>query len=666
MSIASEITRINSNIAAAYAACSGKGATLPTLQNSANLADAIDDIPTGADIAPITDAIRKKTGVTGEISPVQAELDILAQAARPVQDIPAYIRTEANRVAALVKSHQTANSVSFICCSDAHEDTSETVSAHAAMAAYLVRQYVPIDFGIFLGDYVRGGSSDTEESTIAQFKTMLPLLSWWADAMTQGNHDNGMAWWDGFLGADTLYSLIGRHALHAVRPATQADRGYYYFDVPEKDFRVIVLNTNDHKGITFKDHSVSGSYNDGHRVSVDQLNWFAQTLAAIPNGYRFIVCSHEPIHWFDYTYTDSDNVTWDMAQKWRTILDAYVGGTSFSFSQDGQTVSGDFSSAHSGVCCGTFHGHTHNFIDGVYGDNNIVRVSTPNLCNGRTNTYGSASQTADFRQKYGELDENGDQVTAYFKTAPGTTNETAFVVNTIDFDNGLIYSDYYGAGRNRVISFGAKTYYNITAQLGSHAVLSNHAVAIESGESYSTTVDTDLSTYSVKSVAVTMGGVDITSTVYASGQISIPAVTGNVVITVMTSGYTNLASEIGYTPGMRISTSTGENTARVGCLATGFIPCKVNDVIRVYGYDFRKASSNSCTYVLCDSTKVMIGSGYNIEVDNSSFKMTFDASGNLTFIPRGGQIAYIRVGGLLGDGDAEGNDLIITINEEIV
>ena len=44
MSIASEISRINQNISAAYTACSDKGATLPAAQNSANLADTIESI----------------------------------------------------------------------------------------------------------------------------------------------------------------------------------------------------------------------------------------------------------------------------------------------------------------------------------------------------------------------------------------------------------------------------------------------------------------------------------------------------------------------------------------------------------------------------------------------------------------------------------------------
>lgn len=47
MSISSEISRINGNIAEAYAQVSAKGGTLPGTQNSANLPEAIESIPSG-------------------------------------------------------------------------------------------------------------------------------------------------------------------------------------------------------------------------------------------------------------------------------------------------------------------------------------------------------------------------------------------------------------------------------------------------------------------------------------------------------------------------------------------------------------------------------------------------------------------------------------------
>lgn len=47
MSIASEIQRIKNNIASAYTACRGKGATIPATENSANLPACIASIPSG-------------------------------------------------------------------------------------------------------------------------------------------------------------------------------------------------------------------------------------------------------------------------------------------------------------------------------------------------------------------------------------------------------------------------------------------------------------------------------------------------------------------------------------------------------------------------------------------------------------------------------------------
>ena len=57
MSIASEITRINNNIAAAYDEAEAKGATMPATENSANLANTVASIPTGSSPTLITKQI---------------------------------------------------------------------------------------------------------------------------------------------------------------------------------------------------------------------------------------------------------------------------------------------------------------------------------------------------------------------------------------------------------------------------------------------------------------------------------------------------------------------------------------------------------------------------------------------------------------------------------
>lgn len=75
----------------------------------------------------------------------------------------------------------------------------------------------------------------------------------------------------------------------------------------------------------------------------------------------------------------------------------------------------------------------------------------------------------------------------------------------------------------------AKTVYTITNNL-TNVTNSNAAASVEEGGSYSATLTVD-DGYALESLAITMGGVDVTDTVYAEGYILITEVTGDVVIT---------------------------------------------------------------------------------------------------------------------------------------
>ena len=73
------------------------------------------------------------------------------------------------------------------------------------------------------------------------------------------------------------------------------------------------------------------------------------------------------------------------------------------------------------------------------------------------------------------------------------------------------------------------TTYTITNNL-TNVSSDNDSASVTAGESYTATL-TAADGYEMDSVSVTMGGADITSTVYADGVVNIAAVTGNVVIT---------------------------------------------------------------------------------------------------------------------------------------
>jgi hypothetical protein len=289
--------------------------------------------------------------------------------------------------------------------------------------------------------------------------------------------------------------------------------------------------------------------------------------------WKVIVLSHHPLHWYGHM----PNVL--------TILNGYIGGTSGSIMADGASISFDFSGKNAAKFVGTFHGHTHNLIYGKVGDNNIIRFGTPNGCNGRENEYGSTSYGDEFRKKYGEVEEaeDGTLTRVLWSKTANSGKDTAFVVYTIDFDKEVIYATCYGAGYDRVLAYKDVTFYSIEKVLTGVSI-DNNSAAIEEGSSYTATL-TVADTYTLKSVVVTMGGVDITSAAYADGVITIAEVTGNIVITATATApvvnlvktSTELTSDaiynggLGYKNGVYLSSSGGGDSTDDNCVATGCI-----------------------------------------------------------------------------------------------
>ena len=89
MSVASEITRIKNNISSAYTALDGKGATLPQTQDSANLANTIESIPTGDSV--VTEQALNLYDWEGTLLQSYTEAEAQALAALPnPSDCPMY------------------------------------------------------------------------------------------------------------------------------------------------------------------------------------------------------------------------------------------------------------------------------------------------------------------------------------------------------------------------------------------------------------------------------------------------------------------------------------------------------------------------------------------------------------------------------------------------
>lgn len=211
---------------------------------------------------------------------------------------------------------------------------------------------------------------------------------------------------------------------------------------------------------------------------------------------------------------------------------------------------------------------------------------------------------------------------------------------------------------------------------------SNTRASVIDGQSYVTTLTAN-SGFTINSVTITMGGVDV-STYYKDGIISIPEVTGDIIITAtaVTSApaYTNQlvnaidmsGNVIGKTAmytNKRYNSSSGNPVDNTGTLITGLIPCAAGDTVRI-----RWTGKNDDTYQQIktfNANRVQCNTGYcsfaNIsngslgatliqkDLAHGVFDFKLGASG-----PFNG-VAYIAI--VLYESDI--NNVIVTVNEEI-
>lgn len=211
---------------------------------------------------------------------------------------------------------------------------------------------------------------------------------------------------------------------------------------------------------------------------------------------------------------------------------------------------------------------------------------------------------------------------------------------------------------------------------------SNTRASVIDGQSYVTTLTAN-SGFAINSVTITMGGVDV-STYYKDGIISIPEVTGDIVITAtaVTSApaYTNQlvnaidmsGNVIGKTAmytNKRYNSSSGDPVDNTGTLITGLIPCAIGDTIRI-----RWTGKNDDTYqqvktFKSDRTQCNRGYCSFANISNGSLGATLIqkdlANGIFDFkIGAGGAfntMAYMAI--VLNESDI--NNVIVTVNEEI-
>lgn len=203
-----------------------------------------------------------------------------------------------------------------------------------------------------------------------------------------------------------------------------------------------------------------------------------------------------------------------------------------------------------------------------------------------------------------------------------------------------------------IVNIPAKTTnYTITNTL-SNATNSNSANSIVSGSSYTATISAN-SNYSIQSITVIMGGVDVTSTVVSGNVITIASVTGNVVITVVTTELYDTPYGLNYSK--KLDPTTGIMSDNVQYSCSDYVEIDATKTLRIvttYASNF----SLEAKFVYYNESKSCLGYSSSAPVIN-----IFSGSKDVTDTPPT-NAKYVRIRWFVGtilDTEDEVKDFII-------
>jgi hypothetical protein len=210
-----------------------------------------------------------------------------------------------------------------------------------------------------------------------------------------------------------LYPLLFKN-LENKPNISLTSKGYYYFDNPYQKIRYVVLNTYNGFDLTNAD-------------CVEQLNWFANTLNSVQDGWYVVVLTHIffEIYTIEGVKTPDKTRTGIITQQ---IVDAYQSKNIVTLSYSGVTLSYDFSQAN-GKVAAIFVGHVHYDYS----------INSPE-------GYPIISILQDSTYYLSSMPDNPT------RTA-GTYTEQALDVVCIDTEGKAINTVRLGAGQDRQFSF---------------------------------------------------------------------------------------------------------------------------------------------------------------------------------------------------------------------
>lgn len=223
----------------------------------------------------------------------------------------------------------------------------------------------------------------------------------------------------------------------------------------------------------------------------------------------------------------------------------------------------------------------------------------------------------------------------------GVLDESNNILLSGNLADGTYTLKYEVVGENGEISYteigtlevGSIVTYTVAQNL-TNTISDNSVTEVRKGESITVNLTAN-SGYNLKSITVTMGGTDITSTAVSGSKVTIASVTGDVVITAVAEEIKVIEPvtiDIGLRDGIRLGSDGGDRTGATGYCATEridltniSIPC----VINLTGAKWAFATASESGYIMTCArdannnnlvatyTNDTIGSGYFSVVKNN-------------------------------------------------
>ena len=694
MSITSEINRITNNIASAYTGLSAKGAALPQIQNSANLRAAIDSIPEGVEMDTVV-----YNQINGQASAY------LAAASYSSADYTQSVISEYASQTTDYRKDRPAGTVITVPTAGIKTvyDINGSVTANVAAGESVIKNLTPDAVGLCI---VRDQTDRITIGSLLKPTGSLRMID--GGGNTFNIRDLGGWSCDG---GKIKYGLVFR--------GCELSGDNYHVDVnnEQKRFFKEYLGIRDEIDLRGNsevdgDDEIYGTYDDITESALgEEVDYLRRPIApyaagvdlnnAIQTGYyaellkRVIsdIRSGKPCYIHCMAGADRTGTLC-------ALIEALCGVSQSDADKDYELTSfasGNLRERSNSEWVGlinrinsfsgsSFRDKVVNYalqagvtIDEINALRSGLIVGTPSTL---TSPYPNASVTKTLTHAAAGNTDNSCAMYQPYETS--ITPDAGYIISNIQVMMG-------GTDVTAEVFSGDKTFFrhSITNQL-TNCTSDNSKISAISSEGYGATL-TAAEGYTLDgaTVVITMGGINV-SNYYSNGKISIPRVTGNVVITVTAAStapsYVNqipiskdengsVYNGTGYKSGYRLN-SSGAEAVKTGnvMLITGFIPYTYGDTIRVDKFSSAATDKQQAGIFFYDSSHAFLGSrrvsdmvtdgeltdGTTLVYHPNTQSIYDSGTGGYKTIT---SAQYIRIA--FHDASAGAGDLIVTINEDI-